>query len=59
MMREKKFLTDLCSTCENIAFASDYEKALSSLVKNATRCLNAKASSVRLLVRVQTVKQEK
>ncbi len=49
MLGEKKFLTDLCSTCENIAFASDYEKALSSLVKNATRCLNAKASSVRLL----------
>jgi signal transduction protein with GAF and PtsI domain len=51
MTERKKFLTALCSTCQNIIFAVDYDQALSSLVKNAAHCLNAKASSIRLIDR--------
>jgi len=49
MTKEKKYLTALCSVCQNIISEVEYDKILSSLVENAAACLNAKASSVRLL----------
>jgi len=48
---QKKFLTSLCQICENVVSATDYNEALFSLVKNATKCLKTKASSIRLLDR--------
>jgi len=49
MVKKKMYLTALCSVCQDIISQTDYDKVLSSLVENAVRCLNAKASSVRLL----------
>ena len=49
MAKKKTYLTDLCSVCQNIISEVEYGKVLSSLVENAARCLNAKASSVRLI----------
>ncbi|HAR63610.1 MAG: hypothetical protein DKM50_01090 [Candidatus Margulisiibacteriota bacterium] len=46
---KKKFLSTLCSTCENVAATLDYHDALNSLVKNSAECLDAKACSLRLL----------
>jgi len=51
MAKRKTYLTALCSVCQNIISEVEYGKVLSSLVKNATVCLQAKASSVRLLDR--------
>jgi GAF domain-containing protein len=51
MTKEKAYLTALCSVCQSIISESDYDKVLSALVKNAVTCLDAKASSVRLLDR--------
>lgn len=49
MGRKMKYLSSLCQACENVAITLDYNEALSSLVKNAAHCLNAKASSIRLI----------
>jgi len=49
MSQNDKFLSRLCKTCENIATTLDYDTALNNLVENAIQCLNAKASSIRLL----------
>ena len=49
MAKKKTYLTALCSICQNIISEVEYGKVLSSLVENAAKCLNAKASSVRLL----------
>ena len=49
MAKEKKFLSALCAICQDIISQVAYDQVLSSLIKNAAICLNAKASSVRLL----------
>ena len=51
MAKRRTYLTALCSVCQNIISEVEYSKVLSSLVENAAACLNAKASSVRLLDR--------
>jgi signal transduction protein with GAF and PtsI domain len=51
MAKRKTYLSALCSVCQNIISEVEYSKVLSSLVENAAACLNAKASSVRLLDR--------
>ena len=48
-MPSSKLLNILCHTCENITSTLDYDEALYSLVKNACKCLKAKAGSIRLL----------
>ena len=50
-MSQKRFLSSLCRTCENVVSTTDYKEALHSLVKNAADCLKAKAASIRLLDR--------
>lgn len=49
MAKDRKFLSALCTICQDIISQVAYDQVLSSLVKNAATCLNAKASSVRLL----------
>jgi signal transduction protein with GAF and PtsI domain len=49
MAERKTYLTTLCSVCQRIVSEVEYDKVLSYLVENAASCLNAKASSVRLL----------
>jgi signal transduction protein with GAF and PtsI domain len=49
MAEEQRFLSALCTICQDIISEVDYDRVLSSLVKNAAVCLDAKASSVRLL----------
>lgn len=51
MAKKKTYLTALCAICHNIISEVEYGKVLSSLVENATLCLNAKAATVRLLDR--------
>lgn len=51
MATQKRVVSELCSICESIVSTLDYSEALYSLVKNATNCLKAKASSIRLLDR--------
>jgi len=51
MPRQKKLLSNFCTTCKNVISTLDYHEALLSLVRNVTQCLHAKASSVRLLDR--------
>lgn len=51
MANEKMYLSSLCSVCQNIVTEIDYYKILSSMVEDAALCLNAKASSLRLLDR--------
>jgi GAF domain-containing protein len=51
MTKEKEYLTALCTVCRNIISEFEYNNVLSSLVEGAAGCLNAKASSVRLLDR--------
>ncbi len=46
---QKRFLSALCSTCENVTSTLDYYEALRSVVEKAAQCLGAKASSIRLL----------
>jgi GAF domain-containing protein len=46
---EQRYLSALCSICQDIVSEVVYDQVLTSLVKNAAICLNAKASSVRLL----------
>jgi signal transduction protein with GAF and PtsI domain len=54
MAKRQTYLTALCSVCQNIISEIEYDKVLASLVSNAASCLNAKASSVRLLDRSGT-----
>jgi len=49
MAKDRKFLSALCTICQDVVSQVAYDQVLSSLVKNAATCLNAKASSVRLL----------
>ncbi|MCX6356195.1 MAG: GAF domain-containing protein [Candidatus Aureabacteria bacterium] len=51
MPKQEKLLSNLCTTCKNVISTLDYHEALLALVKNVTQCLQAKASSVRLLDR--------
>ena len=51
MAKKETYLSAFCSVCQNIISEVEYNKVLSSLVENAASCLNAKASSVRLLDR--------
>jgi signal transduction protein with GAF and PtsI domain len=49
MPEEQRYLSALCSICQDIVSHGVYDQVLTSLVRNAAVCLNAKASSVRLL----------
>lgn len=51
MPKQTKLLTNLCRTCKDVVATLDYGEALDSLVRNVARCLNAKASSIRLIDR--------
>ena len=55
MAKEASFLSRLCKTCENVTVTLDFDEALSSVVKNAAQCLEAKAGSIRLLDKTGTI----
>lgn len=49
MATQRRFLSALCSTCENVTSTLDHHEALRSVVEKAAQCLKAKASSIRLV----------
>jgi two-component system NtrC family sensor kinase len=48
---EQRYLSALCSICQDIISQVVYDQVLTSLVKNAAVCLNAKGASMMLINR--------